>query len=49
MKGHFIWVGCDDMQFGKFTDVWKKHVATTLKVEAAHGKILIQGRVDWVG
>jgi hypothetical protein len=27
-------------------DVWKKRVATSLKVEAACGKILIWGRVD---
>jgi hypothetical protein len=30
-------------------DVWKKCVATILKVEAACGKILIRGRVDWMG
>jgi hypothetical protein len=33
----------------EFTDVWKKHVATILQVQAACGKILIRGRVDWVG
>jgi len=33
----------------EFTDVWKKRFATTLKLEAACGKILIWGRVNWVG
>jgi len=33
----------------EFNDVWKKRVATILKVKAARGKILIWGWVDWVG